>query len=116
MSNLSVALINNLNPAGLRTDIGALWENFAIVERMKALQNARRHFSAYFWRTHQQQEMDYVEDRDGQLLAAEIKWQARKARIPQPFLKAYPNAATSIVTPDTLPDFLKLEAPMTDNG
>ena len=100
------ALINNLNPVGMRTDAGALWENFVIVERIKAMQNARRDFSAYFWRTHQQEEVDYIEERDGGLLAAEIKRRARKVRLPKAFTKAYPEAETAIVTPDSLREFL----------
>ncbi len=100
------ALINNLNPVEMRTDAGALWENFVIVERIKALQNARRDFTSYFWRTHQQQEVDYVEEGDGRLLGAEIKRRARGTRIPKAFTDAYPDAKTTIVTPDTLLEFL----------
>lgn len=101
------ALINNLNPIESRTDAGALWENFVIVERIKALQNARRGFSSYFWRTHQQQEIDYIEECDGKLMAIEIKRKARGARIPKTFTKAYPEAETSIITPDNLLDSLQ---------
>lgn len=100
------ALINNLNPIEMRTDAGALWENFAIVERIKVMQNSRRDFSPYFWRTHQQQEVDYIEEKNGKLLAVEIKRQQRKARLPKTFMAAYPDAETLIVTPDSLPDFL----------
>ncbi len=100
------AVINNLNPIELRTDSGALWENFVIVERIKALENTRSAFSAWFWRTHQQQEIDYLEERDGKLLAAEIKLQARKARVPRTFTEAYPEAETTVVTPATLQQFL----------
>ncbi|MFV1994935.1 MAG: ATP-binding protein, partial [Verrucomicrobiales bacterium] len=100
------ALINNLNPVEMRTDAGALWENFVIVERIKAMQNARRAFGAYFWRTHQKQEIDYIEERDGNLLAAQIKRQVRKARLPKAFTEAYPEAETTIVSPDSLQDFL----------
>lgn len=100
------AVINNLNPIDMRTDSGALWENFVIVERIKALENKRSAFSAWFWRTHQQQEIDYLEERDGKLLAAEIKRQARKARVPRTFTEAYPEAETTVVTPATLQQFL----------
>lgn len=102
------ALINNLNPVDSRTDVGALWENFVIVERIKALQNARQGFSSFFWRTHQQQEIDYIEDRDGRLLAAEIKRKARGARIPKTFAQAYPDAETNIITPENFLEFLEV--------
>ncbi|MBN1671662.1 MAG: ATP-binding protein [Kiritimatiellae bacterium] len=102
------ALMSNLNPIGLRTDVGPLWENFAIVERIKALQNSRRDFAAYFWRTHQQQEIDYVEEREGRLLAAEIKWRSRRVDMPPAFTAAYPHASTAVVTPDTLATFVTL--------
>jgi len=52
------ALINQLNPVELRTDVGSLWENFVVAERMKAMQNARRFVRCYVWRSHQQQEVD----------------------------------------------------------
>jgi len=102
------ALINNLNPVESRTDVGALWENFVIAERIKALQNARQGFSSYFWRTHQQQEIDYIEDRNGKLLAAEIKRKARGVRMPKTFTQSYPNAETAIITPDKLLEFLEV--------
>ncbi|MFV1994682.1 MAG: DUF4143 domain-containing protein, partial [Verrucomicrobiales bacterium] len=69
-------------------------------------ENARRAFGAYFWRTHQKQEIDYIEERDGKLLAAEIKRQVRKARLPKAFTDAYPGAEAAIVSPDSLQDFL----------
>lgn len=81
-------------------------QNFVIVERIKSLENARSAFGAWFWRTHQQQEIDYLEERDGKLLAVEIKRQARKARVPRTFTEAYPEAETTVVTPATLQQFL----------
>ena len=95
------ALLNNLNPLELRSDVGALWENFLVVERIKRQQNERHHFQAYFWRTHQQQEIDYLEDENGKLLAAEFKWKTgQKSRAPKPFTEAYPSAEFLRVDPD----------------
>jgi uncharacterized protein len=101
------ALINNLNPVELRTDLGGLWENFVIAERLKALGNARLDRRSYFWRSHQQQEIDYLEEGDGHLLAAEIKRRPGRGRIPKAFTEAYPNAFTRLVNPDNLQGFLK---------
>ncbi len=100
------ALINNLNGVDLRTDLGGLWENFVIAERLKAVANARREVRSYFWRSHQQQEIDYVEDDGRRLLAAEIKRKARRPRLPRTFAQAYPEAESTLVHPDNLLEFL----------
>lgn len=91
----------------IRTDAGALWENFMIVERIKRQHNANVPMSSYFWRTHQQQEIDYIEDSEGRLTAAEFKWgSGKRARIPKPFLDAYPGSTCHIVTPSDYSAFL----------
>ncbi len=93
------ALISNFNPTTLRNDTGALWENFLIAERQKHLQYERIHSNTYFWRTNQQQEIDYIEDRGGKLHAFEFKYSTTaKARIPKTFISAYPGSETMIVT------------------
>jgi predicted AAA+ superfamily ATPase len=95
------ALLNNLNPLELRNDVGALWENFLVVERIKRQQNQRRLFHPYFWRTHQQQEIDYLEEENGKLLAVEFKWKrGRKSRPPKAFTDAYPEADFLHVNPE----------------
>jgi predicted AAA+ superfamily ATPase len=102
------ALINNLNPAELRTDVGGLWENFVIVERMKALQNAGRSARFYFWRSHQQQEVDYIEEAEFGLLAAEIKRKEPSGPLPKSFVQAYPDAQNEWVHPGNLLEFLEI--------
>lgn len=90
-------VINNLNPLNLRSDKGALWENFLIAERLKMNAYERTPMSPYFWRTVRQQEIDYVEDRGGQLMAFEFKWEAKRpARTPKPFLEHYGTTVTTI--------------------
>lgn len=101
------ALLNNLNPLEMRTDAGALWENFLVAERIKYRQNLRDSFSPYFWRTHQQQEVDYLEDAGGHLLAAEFKWKrGPKGRISKSFQAAYPDATLTTVSRENWPAFL----------
>lgn len=101
------AVIGNFSPTTLRTDIGALWENYIISERYKRNLYAGIPAKMYFWRTLTQSEVDYVEEIDGRLHAAEIKWNpSRKARLPAPFLSAYPDTSFSIVNPQTYLDFL----------
>lgn len=87
------ALIQALNPLPLRQDVGALWENFCIAERLKFNKYNQRYANTYFWRTHAQKEIDYVEEVDGQLVGYEFKWSATKLlRAPQDFLTAYPGS------------------------
>jgi predicted AAA+ superfamily ATPase len=83
-------IINNLNEINLRSDKGALWENFLIAERMKCQMYHQWHAARYFWRTVQKQEIDYIEERDGVLKAFEFKWNSKgKNRIPAAFLREY---------------------------
>ncbi|MDR1281603.1 MAG: ATP-binding protein [Opitutaceae bacterium] len=101
------ALLSNFNPPELRGDIGALWENFLVSERLKRNNNLLIPASSYFWRTTQQQEVDYIEESDGRLAAFEFKWNpVRKARFPVTFSAAYPDASRLVVTPDNFPDFV----------
>jgi predicted AAA+ superfamily ATPase len=100
-------LLGDFRPITLRNDIGALWENFLVSERYK--RNAFQGFygSAYFWRTAQQQEVDYIEDYDGQLHAYEFKWNAgKKGRLPKTFRDAYPGASFETVHPENYQEFL----------
>ena len=75
------ALIENYAPLELRNDVGALWENFLVSERMKRNHYQKHYANSYFWRTRAQQEIDYLEESDGQLSAYEFKWNPKaKAR------------------------------------
>jgi len=67
------AIINNFNPLTLRNDVGQLWENFCVMERIKKNEYDRRHVNMYFWRTYDQKEIDYLEEIDGRLYAFEFK-------------------------------------------
>jgi uncharacterized protein len=92
------AVINSFSPLETRPDAGELWENFLIAERMKYLKNQRSANQGWFWRTHQQQEIDYIEERGNGLLAVEIKSRTGKGRIPTTFTNAYPEAETRLVS------------------
>lgn len=101
------ALINNFSPIHLRKDKGALWENYLVNERMKFLHYNGFSANRYFWRTHQQQEIDYMEDTDGILHAFEFKWGAKsKARMPATFSNAYPDHTFKVVTSEDYDHFL----------
>lgn len=102
------AILQNFAPIALRQDVGALWENFFISERIKANQYTGRYANSYFWRSSQQQEIDYIEECDGQFSLFEMKWNPKRAnaRFPQTFLSAYPVAQQTVVTPENWIEWL----------
>jgi uncharacterized protein len=101
------AIIADFKPLSLRGDTGALWENFLISERFKRNEYERRWSKSYFWRTYQQQEIDYVEEIDGSFSAWEMKWQAKKNwKCPIAFVEAYKPDNSQVVHQDNFEDFL----------
>lgn len=101
------ALIQNFNSLNLRTDAGVLWENFMISERKKYIDYEQQFCNRYFWRTHAQQEIDYIEERGGVLHAFEFKWNTKKqAKIPSSFASSYPEHTFECITPKNYIDFL----------
>ncbi|MDA3941600.1 MAG: ATP-binding protein [Spirochaetia bacterium] len=101
------ALIANFALPELRQDIGALWENFLLSERMKYLHYQRIWSNSYFWRTQNQQEIDYIEERDGILHAFEFKWNpSKRARLSLTFSRAYPNYEFSVISRENYMEFL----------
>jgi len=101
------ALLENFSPLNLRQDVGALWENFFVSERRKFNLYNRRFVKSYFWRTQQQQEIDLVEEMDGNFFAFEIKWsEKRKVTFYENFMKAYNPKETNVVSPQNYLSFL----------
>jgi len=99
-------IIGNFNPLKLRTDVGALWENFLISERRK--QNIYKETFArmYFWRTTQQQEIDFVEEKNGKIFGFEFKWKSKsKIKLPETFTKTY-DAETNIIDRNNFREFV----------
>lgn len=92
------ALINNFNPLSLRNDVGMLWENYIVMERLKKQQYENMHSNNYFWRTYDQKEIDWVEERAGKLHGYEIKWKPQTARPPRDWLETYANATYDLIT------------------
>ncbi len=99
-------IINNLNPLNLRSDVGALWENFIISERLKFLKNHNISKNTSFWRTRQQQEIDSLEDGAGKLEGYQFKWNKNKINIPEKFLEAYPKSTVRIINKDNFFEFI----------
>jgi uncharacterized protein len=101
------ALINNFNPMEIRDDHGKLWENYLVTERLKFQEYSELHTANFFWRTHSQQEIDWVEDRGGKLHAYEFKWgMNKKTKTPALWDKAYPSASFESVHPANYMDFI----------
>jgi uncharacterized protein len=105
------ALLNDFRPLALRTDVGELWENYLIAERLKSLQAQRRSVEFFFWRTYDQQEIDWLEWENGQLRAYEFKWSNNpttlaRVTVPKAFADAYPDASFSVIHRDNYLDFI----------
>ncbi len=101
------ALIGDFKPLAIRSDAGALWENFLVSERLKCNAYSQFYGKSYFWRTQQQQEIDYLEEIDGVLHTYEFKWNVNKhPRITETFANNYPDYTYLVVNPDNYRDFV----------
>lgn len=101
------ALISNYNPVNIREDVGVLWENFLISERVKRNNYSLNYANTYFWRTTQQQELDYLEEREGQIFCYEFKWNpSKKAKLSVTFSSNYNPALFSVINSENYTDFL----------
>lgn len=102
------AIIGDFKPLEFRQDIGALWENFMVSERIKKLRYDDWSGRYYFWRTYQQQEIDWIEESDSKFNAFEFKWNPKKgkSKFSKTFLANYPVELTSVISPKNLDEFL----------
>lgn len=101
------AVLSNFAQPEFRTDMGALWENFLVSERLKQNIYKGTYAQMYFWRTQAQQEIDYIEECDGQLSTFEFKWNPKtKATFPKTFNEAYPGSSFEIITPENYERFI----------
>lgn len=98
-------LINNFNPLGRRDDVGSLWENYLVMERLKKQQYQHLWSHNYFWRTYDQKELDWVEEREGKLFGYEFKW-GKPEKAPKLWLETYPQAEFECITPDNYLAFI----------
>jgi len=100
------ALINNFNPLELRSDKGALWENFIISERVKYNNNHGKSKNIYFWRTHTQKEIDYLEEYEGKLEGYEFKWEKDNFTKPKEFLETYNDSTVELINKNNFQKFI----------
>lgn len=91
------AILNNFNELNLRNDVGALWENFCVIERLKHQAYTPLHANNYFWRTWEQAEVDWVEERDGKLYGFEFAYSEKRKKSPKVWLNTYKEATFSTV-------------------
>ena len=102
------AIVNNFSRLDQRTDTGDLWENYLAAERVKKQQYHKIRAKNYFWRTYDQQEMDWLEEQGEALAGFEFKWsEKKKAKVPAAFAKAYPNAAFEVINRSNYLDFIQ---------
>ncbi|MBC7438968.1 MAG: ATP-binding protein [Flavobacterium sp.] len=101
------AIINNFARLEFRTDVGFLWENYLAAERVKFQNYTQKTVYNFFWRTYDQQELDWLEEENGKLSGFEFKWnENRKAKIPTAFAKAYPEAGFEVINKQNYLDFI----------
>ena len=101
------AIIGNFTRLESRTDVGALWENYLASERVKYQSYTQKTVTNYFWRTYDQQELDWLEEKADNLAGFEFKWnENRKAKIPTAFAKAYPEASFKVINRGNYLDFI----------
>jgi len=100
------AIINDFRLLALRNDQGILWENYCFAERIKKMSYQQQNVQHYFWRTYDQQEIDLIETKDGQVMAVDFKWGDAKKKIPRFFSRNYPNASFLIINKENYIDFI----------
>ncbi|MFH1519948.1 MAG: ATP-binding protein [Candidatus Omnitrophota bacterium] len=100
------ALINNFNSLSMRNDIGMLWENYIIIERIKKQEYLGISANNYFWRTYNQKEIDFVEERQGKLYGYEIKWSDDKCKPPKGWCDVYKGSEFNIITKENYLTFI----------
>lgn len=101
------AVIGQYNLLDSRNDVGALWENFVVTERLKKRSYTGIYGTFHFWRTYDGKEIDYVEERDGGLFGFECKWSSeQRVKPPKKWLASYPGATFELITPESYLDFV----------
>jgi len=101
------AVIANFNPLEIRDDIGKLWDNFLVTERLKKQSYAQIYSNNYFWRTWDQKEIDWVEERDGKLFGYEFTWKSKSRKSSKAWKENYPDALFEIIDNQNYLQFVK---------
>ncbi len=105
-NGLRNAVIANFNSLEMRDDVGKLWENFLFTERIKKQNYKNIYTNNYFWRTWEGQEIDFVEEREGNLFGFEFKWKEENVKTPKDWTKSYPKAKFQVINQDNYLEFI----------
>ncbi len=100
-------LIGNLNPVELRTDAGALWENFCVNELRKLHAVSSQPINSFFWRNYAGAEVDYIEERTGQLYPYEFKWGSKKPRLPKDYIDNFGAQPLTVISRESYQPLLE---------
>ncbi len=100
------AIIHNFKPIDLRNDIGQLWENYIVAERLKMHKYKRDFVTSYFWRTYSGAEIDLVEEHDGEIEGFEIKWNKNQITVPPKWKSAYPDSPIQVINKENYLNFI----------
>lgn len=100
------AVINNFNALRMRNDVGMLWENYLVMERVKRQEYLNARANNYFWRTYDRREIDWVEESGGKLSGYEMKWGEQRPPPPPEWLRAYPTATFEVINRDNYLTFI----------
>ncbi len=100
------AIIGQFNSLNKRNDVGALWENYVIMERLKKQEYENIHSNNYFWRTYDQKEIDWIEEREGKIFAYEMKWGGKLQKSPKSFTETYKNSEYQTIDKENYLDFI----------
>ena len=101
------ALLDDFKPLELRNDVGALWENFCVIERLKYIQNQNMRVRSFYWRNSDKREVDIIEEEGGTLRAFECKFSSKKQpKPPVDFIRSYPDTYFSVVSPNNFTESL----------
>lgn len=100
------ALIENFSPLDLRPDLGALWENYLLMERKKKMEYSRSYPNMYFWRTYSGAEVDYVEEKDGRLSGYEFKWQSKSSSAPKAWTDTFGKDSWKVIDRENFAEFV----------
>ena len=100
------SLVANFNKISMRDDVGKLWENYCVSERLKILHYSNIYANHYYWRTYDQKEIDLIEEKDGFLTGFEFKWKEKRIKQPKCFLTTYKNSDFNVINRSNYLDFI----------
>ncbi len=101
------AIIHQFNPLNIRDDVGMLWENYIITERLKRNEYQRQLIDSYFWRTYDKQEIDLIENDEGSLAGYETKWNQGKIKLPGGWKTNYADASFEVIHQNNYLQFIQ---------